>query len=93
MKRIELSSSQPISGKAVAEALARVLLEPHKAWADLIVQPSRLREAMKIAREHNETKPEVQIRVMAETKNLGMNDWKLKTDAVEVHVLLELDGA
>lgn len=53
------------------------------AWADIVVHPSELRYAIKVARLHNEKKPAVQVRVLTD-KMLALQDWRLRSATAEV---------
>lgn len=90
VKIVELDTTSDLTEKALAEALKRAIEEPNDGWADLVVYPSRLKEAVKLAAAHNATKPVPAMRVRVSTQQrMGMDDWKLKTKAIEIRVQWE----
>lgn len=89
MKIVELDTESELNAKALAEALKRALMEPHDGWAELVVYPSRLREAVKLSVAHNETKPALKVRTTTQQRELGIDDWLLRTKGVEIRVIRE----
>lgn len=88
MKVIELDTSEELSEKALAEALKRVVDEPHDGWADLVVHQANIVRAARLVSRHNGHDPKLRLRAMCESR-MGMEDWKLKTRSVEVRVQWE----
>jgi len=86
---VELDTASELNAKALAEAVKRALEYSHDGWAELVVYPSRLREAVKLAVAHNDTKHPLKIRTTTQQRMLGMDDWRLRTKGVEIHVKWE----
>jgi hypothetical protein len=68
---------------SLASGIEILRKRPHESWADLTVHPSQLRTAMGIARDHNEAKPVVQVRVGCDSR-VQMQAWVLRSKTVEV---------
>lgn len=82
MKKLALPTSSDLCEKSLAWAIEIAGPEGHDGYADLVVHPSQLRPAMKLAAEQNKAKG-MQIRVLAETR-CTVDGWKLKTRNAEV---------
>ena len=82
MKKLALTTPGDLSETLLANAIELALPEGHDGYADLVVHPSQLRPAMKLAAEQNKAKG-LQIRVLAEER-VGVYGWKLKTRNAEV---------
>jgi hypothetical protein len=89
VKLFDLTTSEPLSDKALAEAVKRVGESIHDGYADLTVHQAQLRKALKLAGEHNEKSRGMRIRVLTDTR-LGHDDWRLRTVTAEVRVQREL---
>lgn len=81
LKVLPMPEATDLSDKSLALALARVAGEPHDGWADLVVHPSRLGVAMKLANSH--ATGQIKVRVLAESR-MGHGDWMLRTRSAEV---------
>jgi hypothetical protein len=88
VKLFDLTTSEPLSDKSLAEAVKRVGECIHDGYADLTVHQMQLRKALRLAVEHNQKSCGMRIRVMTDTK-LGHDDWRLRTVTAEVRVQRE----
>lgn len=77
------SLSAELSALAVKVCMPALAQSPHDGWADLIVHQSAIAKAIRVAAEHNASKPSIQVRVLTDTK-LGRSDWKLQTRSAEI---------
>lgn len=83
LKRIALDGLPELSLASLQAALFLAKAEPHDGWADLIVNPSQLKPAVKLMMDHNATTPPIKVRVLSE-KRFGQVQWALRTRSVEI---------
>lgn len=76
-----MPTAADLSETSLAMALARLMGEPHSGWADLVVHPSEIRAAQKLASAH--ATGEMKVRVLASTLN-GIDGWSLRSSTSEV---------
>lgn len=83
LKVIPLPVPGDLSECLLDEAVAIAKGYPHDGSADLVVHPSTLREAMRVASVYNLKGGKLLVRVLAESR-MGHDDWKLQTRGVLV---------
>jgi hypothetical protein len=88
MKIVDMDTSEPLTEKALAEAMLRIEKEPHGGWADLIVHQAQVVAAVRLVGRHNGKDPQIRLRTQTDTK-LGVDDWKVCTRSIEVRVQFE----
>lgn len=81
LKILPMPEAAELGVDSLAMALARIAGEPNDGWADLVVHPSRLGVAMKLARAHGTG--EMKVRTLAESR-MGHQDWMLRSATAEI---------
>lgn len=81
LKRLPMPAAAALSSDALKLALARLLGEPHDGWADLVVHPSQLRPAMRLAGQH--AAGQMKVRALTDT-TLAHEAWVLRSATAEV---------
>lgn len=81
LKILPMPEAADLSPDSLAMALARIAGEPNDGWANLVVHPSQLREAIKYAQAHS--LGEIKVRAMSESR-MGHQDWMLRSTTAEI---------